>query len=101
VRSDNVKSLSQIPGIGKKTAERLIIELRDKLADWDVTGSVSETTAVPVKVGDRSGEAESALVALGYKPVEATRLVSAALAGKPEANSEELIRLALRAALNG
>jgi Holliday junction DNA helicase RuvA len=101
VRSDNVKALSQIPGIGKKTAERLIIELRDKLADWDVTGAVSETTAVPVKVGDRSGEAESALVALGYKPVEATRLVSAALAGKPEANSEELIRLALRAALNG
>jgi len=101
VRSDNVKALSQIPGIGKKTAERLIIELRDKLSGWDVTSSSGGTTAVPVKVGDHSGEAESALIALGYKPPEATRLVNAALQQKPEAGSQELIRLSLRAALNG
>lgn len=101
VRTDNIKALSQIPGIGKKTAERLIIELRDKLADWDVAGAAGGTTHTRVKVGDHSGEAESALIALGYKPVEASRLVNAALQQKPDANSEELIRLALRAAVNG
>lgn len=101
VRSDNIKALSQIPGIGKKTAERLIIELRDKLSDWDVTAFSDATSPVPVKAGDHRGEAESALIALGYKPPEATRLVNAALQQKPEAGSQELIRLALRAALSG
>jgi len=101
VRSDNIKALSQIPGIGKKTAERLIIELRDKLSDWDVTAASGGTTVAQVKVGDHSGEAESALIALGYKPPEATRLVNAALQQKPEAGSQELIRLALKAVLGG
>lgn len=101
VRGDDIKALSQIPGIGKKTAERLIIELRDKLAAWELTETAVHTVSSSKKSGDRSGEAESALAALGYKPVEATRLVSAALASQPEANSETLIRLALRMALNG
>lgn len=101
VRADNIKALSQIPGIGKKTAERLIIELRDKLSDWDVTTNVSDSASTPIKVGDYRSEAESALIALGYKPPEATRLVNAALQQKSEAGSQELIRLALRAALNG
>lgn len=101
VRSDNIKALSQIPGIGKKTAERLVMELRDKLSDWDVTTAPGTSSTIPVKSSDHSGEAESALVALGYKPVEASRLVSAASQQRPDAKSEELIRLALRSALNG
>src|SRR5690606_6280124 len=76
VRSDNVKALSQIPGIGKKTAERLIIELRDKLTDWDA-GASGAATSVLVKTGDRGNAAECALIALGYKPVEVTRPASA------------------------
>ncbi len=55
VRSDNIKALSQIPGIGKKTAERLIIELRDKLSDWDVTASPGSTNTEQVKVGVHRG----------------------------------------------
>jgi len=104
VRNDNVTALTTIPGIGKKTAERLLIELRDKLAEWDVTGSGSaQQKTSGIKTGDPAAEAEGALVALGYKPSEASRMVHAAVAEQREGNvaiySEGLIRLALRAAV--
>ena len=104
VRSDNVAALTTIPGIGKKTAERLLVELRDKLAEWDV-GVVTKTTATGAlaKADNPVAEAESALAALGYKPQDATRMVNAVLADKNNdnaaGNSEMLIRLALRAAV--
>lgn len=101
VRSNNLRALSQIPGIGKKTAERLVIELRDKLAEWE--GNATAVTGKPVTTQERvdaAGEAESALVALGYKPAEASRMINAALTAAPRADSEVLIRVALRAALN-
>ena len=101
VRSDNIKALSQVPGIGKKTAERLIIELRDKLADWDSELPVGTDSKTPARPHDTVAEAESALIALGYKPAEAARLVSSASNQHPEASSQELIRLALKAALKG
>jgi Holliday junction DNA helicase RuvA len=80
-----------VPGIGKKTAERLIIEMRDKLA-----GELpSEAPATASAASDPVSEAVTALIALGYKPNEASRMVravsSAGLA------TEEIIRQALKA----
>ncbi len=100
VRNDNVAALTTIPGIGKKTAERLLIELRDKLAEWEVTGSGTAYTKTNIaQANDPVTEAESALVALGYKPQEASRMVHAVASENAAANSEALIRLALRAAV--
>lgn len=103
VRNDNVAALTTIPGIGKKTAERLLVELRDKLAEWDMQVKGSSTVSTAGKAQDAVAEAESALAALGYKPQDAARMVSAVLADKVNekavASSELLIRLALRAAV--
>lgn len=100
VRSNNLKALSQIPGVGKKTAERLVIELRDKLAEWEDNTTVTAGKPATMSVReDAAGEAESALVALGYKPAEATRLVGKVIANTSGASAEQVIRQALRLAL--
>ncbi len=99
VRDDNINALTKVPGIGKKTAERLVIELRDRLKNWDMPqGDMlahSEIQSIATD-NDVFAEAESALIALGYKPVEAAKMVSLASKQKPDAKSEELIRIALR-----
>ena len=99
VRDDNIAALTKVPGIGKKTAERLVIELRDRLKNWDLPHSDllahSEIQQIAGN-NDIHAEAESALISLGYKPVEAAKMISAASKQKPDAKSEELIRLALR-----
>lgn len=89
---EDVARLTQVPGIGRKTAERLIVELRDKL-DTEVPPS-SAPTAVSAPV-DPTAEAVSALVALGYKPNEASRVVRAVRAAG--LSTEEIIRQALKA----
>lgn len=104
VRNDNVVALTTIPGIGKKTAERLLVELRDKLVEWElVVPDVSGENTGMAKAADQVTEAESALVALGYKSQDASRMVNAVLVDKKHenvaTNSEMLIRLALRAAV--
>lgn len=103
VMEDNVSALVKVPGVGKKTAERLIIELRDKLKTWQVAHSPlaeMEAASQPQTDGgqgsDIVAEAESALVALGYKPVEASKMVASVLRAHSVTRSEELIRLALR-----
>lgn len=93
VASSDVSALTRIPGIGKKTAERIVVELRDRAADLGSGGAVPIRGAVPA---DPQTEASVALQQLGYKPQEITRLLRAAPEG---ASSEELIRHALRAAL--
>jgi len=99
VRDNNVKALTKVPGIGAKTAERLVIELRDRLKNWDMPQNDllahSEIQQI-ASDNDVYAEAESALIALGYKPVEAAKMVAAASKQKPDAKSEELIRLSLR-----
>ncbi|MFI2812376.1 MULTISPECIES: Holliday junction branch migration protein RuvA [Microbulbifer] len=97
VSEDNVAALVKVPGVGKKTAERLIIELRDKLAPQfgDSNDIPLMATAAEPKV-DHAGEAESALAALGYKPTEATKMVARATKEQPDADSATLIRLALK-----
>lgn len=99
VRDDNTAALTKVPGVGKKTAERLVIELRDRLKDWTpaAAAAVGETESPPLTVvGDALTEAESALIALGYRPAEASKMVALAARQQAGATSEELIRLALR-----
>jgi Holliday junction DNA helicase RuvA len=93
VQAGDVAALTRIPGIGKKTAERIVVELRDRI------GNVAATTpggSAPVARDPRS-EAEAALQQLGYKQAEAARLAAAAAADGDDA--ETIIRKALRAAL--
>ncbi len=91
IEYEDTASLSKIPGIGKKTAERLIIEMRDRI-DKSVGG---EAIKVTVEQGARS-EAVDALVALGYRPAEVNKLL-----GRLDVDgqsAEDIIRLALRQA---
>jgi len=93
VQSQNVAALTHIPGIGRKTAERLVVEMRDRLVSRD------SLSGAAVQAAPASAEAEAfgALVALGYRPAEATRLLKAA--GPGTQSTEELIRRALQGAL--
>ena len=98
VHAGDVTALTRIPGIGKKTAERIVVELRDRI---DAPGAAVAGAAV-VSAGaprDARGEAEVALQQLGYKPAEAARLV--AKAAEDGDNAESIIRKSLRAALGG
>lgn len=99
--SDNdANKLVRIPGVGKKTAERLIIEMRDRLKDWTLNGEgESGSFSVMDKISNSHVEQEaiSALVSLGYKPQEASRLV--AQIEMKDLTSEQLIRQALKAVL--
>lgn len=87
--------LTHLPGIGKKTAERLVLELRDRLGK--TFGKLSDVPQVEGADRDAMSDAYGALLALGYKEAEATRMLKNA--GKPGLNSEELIRLSLQNAL--
>ena len=103
VQTDDLTSLVALPGVGKKTAERLLVEMRDKLKDWldEVSaGDGGSETPMPERATDRVADAESALVALGYKPAEANRMV-AAVNDEDVTDSEDLIRRALKAAVSG
>lgn len=94
VQNEDVGALVRVPGIGRKTAERLIVEMRDRLKPAAEGG---DSTAVPVAQGaSPEVEAFGALVALGYRPAEATRLLKAA--GPGTHSTEELIRRALQSA---
>lgn len=90
IEYEDTAALSRIPGIGKKTAERLIIEMRDRI---DTVGAGGAKVAV--EHGPKS-EAADALVALGYKPAEVTKLI--AKLDVDGQSAEDIIRLALRQA---
>jgi len=97
VEGGDTAALSRIPGIGKKTAERIVLELRDKLGGL---GSGSGLVATPRGASvpaDPQSEAVIALQQLGYKPVEAARLVKGAF--EEGDSAEAVIRKALKAAL--
>lgn len=99
VMTSNLNALVQLPGVGKKTAERLVVEMRDRLQDWAGSAGAAPAAAATQVSGAQSqmlADAESALVALGYKPTEAARAINAVLAEQTVARSEDLIRLALR-----
>jgi len=95
VQAGDVVALTKIPGIGKKTAERIVVELRDRLDGMSgIPGATLRATGAPL---DAAGEATVALQQLGYKPVEVSRLVQKVAADGDDA--EAIIRKALRAAL--
>lgn len=104
VKGDNVAALVRVPGVGKKTAERLIIEVKDRLGDlaeWENGGAASVNTesATPELLSNTVvADAESALIALGYKPTVAAQMISAAQKIETVTSSEALIRLALKSA---
>ena len=105
LQRDDVAALVALPGVGRKTAERLLVEMRDKAGVWlDELSPESGTPSLPgqaaSQTADQRAEAEQALVALGYKLTEAAKLIASTQA-PPETSSEELIRLALRVAGGG
>jgi Holliday junction DNA helicase RuvA len=98
VREQDAAALTRIPGVGRKIAERLIIEMRDRI---DAAGAgPAANSALPA--GAPSGaeaEAYGALVSLGYKPGEAARLLKGVGAELAGLSTEELIRRALQGAV--
>jgi len=92
VANGDVASLTRLPGIGKKTAERIIMELRDKLTDIS-TGVDALPAGVPISA-DPVSEASHALASLGYKPAEVSRMVAAV--AESEMDAETIIRKALQ-----
>ena len=95
VQGGDVAALTRIPGIGKKTAERMVVELRDRVDG--LGGGMPATIGGAAGAVDPVAEASVALQALGYKPAEVTRLVRDAAA--PGDRAEDIIRKALKAAL--
>jgi Holliday junction DNA helicase RuvA len=95
VQTSDVTALTRIPGIGKKTAERIVVELRDRAADFGAGASavVSGGRAIPM---DPATEAGIALQQLGYKQAEIARMLKEAAAGD---TAEEIIRKALKSML--
>lgn len=100
IHDNDANTLVRLPGIGKKTAERLIIEMRDRLPDLsgEITTDGSSYQAAQSYADNPVQEAVSALVSLGYKPQDATRMVQ----NIPSENKscEEIIRAALQGASN-
>ena len=92
VQTSDVTALTRIPGIGKKIAERMVVELRDRAAD--LAGGVLGASQLP---DDPLSEAITALQALGYKPAEAERMAKKSAAAGDDAAA--IIRKALQAAL--
>jgi Holliday junction DNA helicase RuvA len=92
VQNQDAAALTRVPGIGRKTAERLLVEMRDRLGTIE---SAQGPVVMPATASPES-EAFGALVALGYRPSEATRLLKAV--GPGTHSTEELIRRALQGA---
>ena len=95
IHAADIARLSRIPGVGKKTAERLVIELRDRLPKA-ACDSVTPTL-ITVSETSASDEAVNALLALGYKPVQASQMIAAY--ENQGLSVEDMIRQALRASL--
>jgi len=95
VRDNNLAALTRLPGVGKKTAERLLIEMRDRLKGWSADGVAVRDGAAVLGVSINAvAEAEAALVSLGYKPADASKSIAAI---KSEGlTAEALIRHALK-----
>lgn len=98
IHDSDTARLVKLPGIGKKTAERLIVEMRDRLDDWHVQlpGTDAATPSAPSQ-SRLENDAVSALIALGYKPQEASKMIGQI--DMDGLSSEEIIRAALKASV--
>jgi holliday junction DNA helicase RuvA len=91
IHDNDIQALMRLPGVGKKTAERLVIEMRDRLPN------LGETAMLMPIVGNAKQEAVSALCSLGYKSLDATKMVQGIhTEGK---SCEDIIRMALQGAI--
>lgn len=101
VEQGEIKTLVKLPGVGTKTAERLIVEMKDRVKRFGEeqvnSNTIIETDNVRKSTNQIESEAVSALIALGYKPQEASRIINKV--SKPEMDCETLIREALKSAL--
>ncbi|MEB3766271.1 Holliday junction branch migration protein RuvA [Acinetobacter sp. MD2] len=77
IEHDDVNTLVKIPGVGKKTAERLLIELRDRIKTLSAGSAIGSNHAVQLSAHSAVAEAEAALQSLGYKPLEAQKAIAA------------------------
>jgi Holliday junction DNA helicase RuvA len=102
VHANDVTALTKIPGVGKKTAERLILDVKDRLpspeADIERTDSVISNTSPVSMQKDKEEEAINALLALGYKPAQASKMIMGL--SDQQLSVEEMIRQALKASLS-
>ncbi|MDZ7787319.1 MAG: Holliday junction branch migration protein RuvA [Halofilum sp. (in: g-proteobacteria)] len=101
IETDDVTALTRLPGIGKKTAERLIVEMRDRLSDTDLRDALPAAGGqAPAADGDGAADpvadATSALVALGYRQAEAMKMIRAL--DTTNLATEDIIRRALQSA---
>jgi Holliday junction DNA helicase RuvA len=100
IARNDINALVKLQGIGRKTAERLVIELRDRLKGWDATGTSTVPLAAAASTSDALQEAEAALLSLGYRPQEASRAVMNAVSQLEqdalEPATENIIRAALK-----
>ncbi|HBO0308472.1 TPA: Holliday junction branch migration protein RuvA [Pseudomonas aeruginosa] len=97
VQAQDTSTLVKIPGVGKKTAERLLVELKDRFKAWENMPTIAPLVMEPrasATASSAEADAVSALIALGFKPQEASRAV-AAVPGE-DLSSEEMIRQALK-----
>ena len=99
IEQEDITALSRLPGIGKKTAQRLVMEMKDRVGELGGGAPASiGSRATPAGPDDALGDAVSALIALGYRPADANRMArSAADVQGAELTSEEIIRAALKA----
>ena len=97
VQAGDITALTRLPGVGKKTAERMVVELRDRAADFAGGAAVIAGKGMPVPA-DPMSEASVALQQLGYKPAEVQRMLKQ---GAPGDSAEEIIRKALKSMLRG
>lgn len=94
VQEGDAASLTRLPGVGKKTAERLIIEMRDRLKDISGAMGLKPVISAAASLAGAKDEAIEALTSLGYKPIEAEKMIR--VLDSEGLTTEELIRLALQ-----
>jgi Holliday junction DNA helicase RuvA len=102
VEQEDITGLSRLPGIGKKTAQRLVMEMKDRVAGLGAATAgmlPARETGTPASADEPLADAVSALVALGYRPADANRMARAVDDGGK--TSEEIIRAALRSVSGG
>jgi Holliday junction DNA helicase RuvA len=99
IEMQDITTLTRIPGVGKKTAERLVIELRDRLQVFAATSQTTVTgqSQITLSAASPIAEAEAALVSLGYKPIEAQRAIASIK--HEHSDTADLIRAALKGML--
>jgi len=97
IHNNDTQALVRLPGVGKKTAERLVIEMRDRLPDLAESSVNTVTVGTAAVANNPKQEAISALCSLGYKPLDAAKMVQQI--GNDDMSCENIIRLALQGAV--